>query len=47
VHSNGGIPSTNKRKSHFYWMQETEIQQAEIAVQQSFDLAITQRSQAD
>lgn len=42
VHSNGGKLSANKRKSHFYWMQETEIQQAEIAVQQAFDLAIAQ-----
>ncbi len=42
VHSNGGKLSANKRKSHFLWMQTTEIQQAEIAVQQSFGLVIAQ-----
>lgn len=42
VHSNNGKLSANKRKSHFYWMQEAEIQQAEIVVQQSFGMTITQ-----
>jgi Fic family protein len=39
VHSNSGKLSANKHKSHFYWMQEIEIQQAEVAVQQAFDSA--------
>jgi Fic family protein len=36
VHENGGTLSANKRKSHFPWMREDEISQAEHVVQESF-----------
>lgn len=36
VHSNQGKLSANKRKSHFYWMQDDEVANAEICVQQAF-----------
>jgi Fic family protein len=39
VLGNAGKLSTNKRKSHFLWMHEDEIRQAEAEVQTAFTLA--------
>ncbi|MBN7797867.1 Fic family protein [Parahaliea mediterranea] len=36
VHQNGGELSANKRKSHFNWMREEEISEAQIIVAQAF-----------
>ena len=39
VQANHGTLSANKRKSHFYWMQENEIAAAEACVQEAFSKA--------
>jgi hypothetical protein len=39
VRENGGSLSTNKRKSHFTWMREEEIREAEVLVREAFSCA--------
>ena len=36
VEKNGGVLSNKKRQSHFDWMEEDEVKQAELAVQNAF-----------
>lgn len=43
VEQNGGTLSTNKRKSHFDWMDKKEIEQAERIVQDAFSLQLSSR----
>ncbi|MDH3903950.1 MAG: hypothetical protein OES90_12085, partial [Xanthomonadales bacterium] len=38
VHQHAGTLSLTKRKSHFDWMSDVEIKEAELAVRQAFDL---------
>ena len=38
VHQHEGTLSLTKRKSHFDWMSDVEIKEAELAVRQAFDL---------
>lgn len=47
VHENGGKLSANKRKSHFAWMRDDEIQTAEALVVAAFNSIQDQRGQSN